>query len=73
MFYNDARVKFATLDFPVQGYSYTYSMEKKYKDVKYFTSIFFNDEYPVIRKEVTIEVPQWLELEIKEFNFKNFK
>lgn len=73
MFYNDARVKYVNIDFPVQGYTYNYSMEKKYKDVKYFTSIYFNDEYPVINKKITIEVPSWLELEIREFNLKNFK
>ncbi|MCG2610497.1 hypothetical protein LZZ90_03125 [Flavobacterium sp. SM15] len=73
LFYNDARIKYTTIDFPVQGYTYNYNFEKKYKDVKYFTSIFFNDEYPVIKKQVTIEVPKWLELEIKEFNFKGYK
>lgn len=73
LFYNDARVKYVTIDFPVQGYTYNYSMEKKYKDIKYFTSIYFNDEYPVINKQVTIEVPNWLDLEIKEFNLKNFQ
>ncbi|MEW5675129.1 transglutaminase-like domain-containing protein [Flavobacterium enshiense] len=73
LFYNDARVKYATIDFPVQGYTYNYSFEKKYKDVKYFTSIYFNDDYPIIKKQVTIEVPNWLELELKEFNLKNFK
>lgn len=73
MFYNDARVKYMTVDFPVQGYSYYYELNKKYKDVKYFTSIYFNDEYPVIKKEVKIVVPNWLELEIKEFNFAGFE
>lgn len=73
LFYNDARIKYTTIDFPVQGYTYNYNFEKKYKDVKYFTSIFFNDEYPVIKKQVTIEVPKWLELELKEFNFKGYK
>lgn len=69
LFYNDARVKYVELDFPVQGYTYAYEMEKKIKDIKYFTSIYFNDEFPVIEKEITIQVPNWLELEIKEFNF----
>jgi len=69
LFYNDARVKYIELDFPVQGYTYEYEMEKRIKDIKYFTSIYFNDEFPVIEKEITIEVPNWLELEIKEFNF----
>ena len=69
LFYNDARVKYMTVDFPVQGYSYNYELNKKYKDVKYFTTIYFNDEYPIVKKEIKISVPNWLELEIKEFNF----
>jgi transglutaminase-like putative cysteine protease len=72
LFYNDARVKYMQVDFPVQGYSYKYQMEKNIKDSKYFTSIYFTDEYPIIQKTIIIEVPNWLELEIKEFNFNGF-
>ena len=72
LFYNDARVKFMQVDFPVQGYTYKYQMEKKIKDSKYFTSIYFSDEFPVIEKKVIIEIPKWLDLEIKEFNFDGF-
>jgi hypothetical protein len=60
------------VDFPVQGYTYKYLMEKKIKDSKYFTSIYFSDEYPIIAKKVIVEVPKWLDLEIKEFNFEGF-
>lgn len=72
LFYNDARVKYFTIDFPVQGYTYLYDLEKRTNDIKYFTTIYFNDEYPVIDKEVTIKIPKWLDLEIKEFNFNGF-
>lgn len=69
LFYNDARVTYTTLNFPLQGSTYLYEMKKKYKDVKYFTSIYFNDENPILHKEVLIEIPKWLSFEIKEFNF----
>ncbi len=72
LFYNDARVKYFSIDFPIQGYTYLYDLEKKIKDVKYFTSIYFNDEFPVINKEIIITIPTWLNLEIKEFNFDGF-
>ncbi|WP_159780587.1 transglutaminase family protein, partial [Flavobacterium sp. 9AF] len=72
LFYNDARVKYFNIDFPIQGYTYLYDIEKKINDVKYFTSIYFNDEFPVIDKEIIITVPKWLTLEIKEFNFEGF-
>lgn len=72
LFYNDARVKYMQVDFPVQGYTYKYHMDKKIKDSKYFTSIYLSDEFPIIQKTVVVEVPKWLELEIKEFNFNGF-
>lgn len=73
LFYNDAHVKHMSVNFPVQGYSYIFDLEKKYNDVKYFTSLYFNDEYPVINKTITIIVPNWLNLELKEFNFEGNK
>lgn len=72
MFYNDYRVKYINVDFPVQGYTYNFEMDKKYKDIKYFTTLYFHDEYPIVKKEIVITVPQWLELEIKEFNFNGY-
>lgn len=72
LFYNDARIKYFSIDFPLQGYTYVYDLEKKINDVKYFTSIYFNDEFPVVNKQIIITVPKWLNLEIKEFNFEGF-
>lgn len=69
LFYNDARVKHMVVDFPVQGYIYNYELEKKYDDVKYFTSLFFNDEFPVLKKQIVVTIPDWLNAELKEFNF----
>lgn len=70
LFYNDARVKYMDVNFPIQGYTYNYELEKKYEDVKYFTSLYFNDEFPVIKKQIVVTVPEWLNVELKEFNFE---
>ncbi|WP_235946500.1 transglutaminase-like domain-containing protein [Flavobacterium silvaticum] len=72
LFYVDARVKYMSVDFPVQGYSYLYEMDKQYDDVKYFTSVYFTDEYPVIDKTIKIIVPDWLDVDIREFNFGGY-
>src|SRR6218665_411668 len=72
LFYNDAKVKYMAVDFPVQGYTYRYEMEKKYEDVKYFISLYFNDEYPVMKKTISFSIPNWLEVELKEFNFESY-
>ncbi|MEH6763897.1 MAG: transglutaminase-like domain-containing protein [Aequorivita antarctica] len=72
-FFNDARVKYASIDFPVQGYKYYFEASKNIFDIKYFTSLYFTDVYPISKKEITLVVPKWLNLEIKEMNFEGFQ
>ncbi|MEM6517635.1 MAG: transglutaminase-like domain-containing protein [Bacteroidota bacterium] len=72
-FHNDSRVKYVNLDFPLKGYNYKTFIERKIKDVKYFTSLYFTDDYPTVRKKIKIEVPNWLDIELKEINFDSYK
>lgn len=72
-FFNDARVKYTLLDFPVQGYKYFFEATKDIFDIKYFTSLYFTDAYPITKKEITLVVPKWLQLEIKEMNFEGYQ
>ena len=73
LFYNDARVKHTVLNFPVQGYTFNYELEKNYKDIKYFTSLYFSEEFFTLKKQIVITVPEWLNVELKEFNFEGYK
>ena len=72
LFHVDSRVKYVNLDFPVQGYQYYIKQRKRYDDIKYFNTIYFNDILPTIQKEVKIEVPNWLNIELREINFNGF-
>jgi len=72
IFHIDARVKYANVSFPSIGYRYNTKIRKKYNDIKYFTQLFFNEDYPIEKKTVNIEVPNWLELEFKEINFEGY-
>ncbi len=72
IFHNDSRVKYVNLDFPVKGYTYKIELHEKIKDVKYFTQVFFPDEFPIVKKTITFEIPNWLEIELKELNFEGF-
>ncbi|WP_104734048.1 transglutaminase-like domain-containing protein [Hanstruepera ponticola] len=72
LFHNDARVKYVNLDFPLKGYKYTTETVKKYKDIKYFTSLYFNDDFPTLEKQIIVEIPDWLDLELKEMNFDGY-
>ncbi|MCX7548625.1 hypothetical protein OS188_11750 [Xanthomarina sp. F1114] len=72
LFHNDSRVKYTNLAFPLKGYKYQVEIIKRYKDIKYFTSLYFNDDYPTVKKTFTIDIPNWLDLELKEMNFNGF-
>ncbi len=72
LFHTDYRVKFANLMFPLQGYKIKVITKKKYKDVKYFTNEYFTDQFRILEGKLIINVPNWLDLEIKEFNFKGY-
>jgi hypothetical protein len=72
LFHNDARVKYTHVDFPLKGYRYLTEIRKQYKDIKYFTKLYFNSEYPTVKRTITIEIPDWLDLELKEMNFEGF-
>jgi len=73
LFHSDYRVKYSNLNFPLQGYQYIIDSEKKYKDIKYFTSEYFVDSYRILNGTYTITIPDWLEIELKEFNFEGYE
>ena len=72
LFHNDARIKYTNVDFPLQGYRYGTEILKTYNDIKYFTKLYFNDYYPAVKKVITVEIPDWLNIELKELNFEGY-
>ena len=72
LFHVDSRVKYTHVDFPLQGYRYGTHLLKSYKDIKYFTKLYFNDSYPIVKKVISVEIPDWLDLELKELNFEGY-
>jgi transglutaminase-like putative cysteine protease len=72
LFHNDSRVKYIEIDFPLKGYKYKSLLEEQIDDIKYFTSVYFDDEFPIEQKKITIKVPNWLDLELKEINFDGY-
>ncbi|QXP59199.1 transglutaminase-like domain-containing protein [Olleya sp. HaHaR_3_96] len=72
LFHVDTRVKYTNIDFPLLGYKYHNTIDKTYLDVKYLTKLYFNDNYPIVKKTIKIEVPDWLDIELKEMNFDGY-
>lgn len=70
IFYSDAHVCYFNLPLEKKGTTSEVSFEKTISDPRYFTSIYFSDNYNVENKVVKITVPRWMKIEVKEFNFE---
>jgi hypothetical protein len=73
IFSDDSRVKFFNIRFSGYGDVTRVETEKKFFDSKYLTSVYFHSFYPAKEKVVRIKVPDWLHLDIREFNFEGYK
>ncbi|MGQ0737975.1 MAG: transglutaminase-like domain-containing protein [Bacteroidota bacterium] len=72
-FSDDSRVKYFNIRFSGYGDATRVETEKKYFDSKYLTSVYFHSFYPAKEKIIRIKVPDWLQLDIREFNFEGYK
>jgi transglutaminase-like putative cysteine protease len=72
VFYSDARVCFFKLPLEKKGSISKVKFEKTVLDPRYFTNIFFAESYYIEKKQVSIIVPKWMKVEIKEYNFNGY-
>jgi Transglutaminase-like superfamily/Domain of Unknown Function with PDB structure (DUF3857) len=72
-FSDDSRVKFFNIGFSGYGDATRVETEKKYFDSKYLTTVYFHTWFPSKEKIIRIKVPDWLQLDIREFNFEGNK
>ncbi|MDQ3392923.1 MAG: hypothetical protein M3512_02225 [Bacteroidota bacterium] len=69
IFYSDAKVCNYSIYFTNVGEIKSFKVLKKYNDVKYLTSIYFTDAYASDKRKIVVHVPDWMEVELKEYNF----
>lgn len=72
-FSDDSRVKYFNIRFSGYGDVTRVETEKKFFDSKYLTSVYFHTWFPAKERIVRIVVPDWLQLDIREFNFADYK
>ncbi|WP_341842489.1 transglutaminase domain-containing protein [Chitinophaga caseinilytica] len=70
IFYADARICGFMLPFKKKGTESRTEIEKITIDPRYFNTVYFQEDYLVESKEVTIVIPRWMKTEIKEMNFE---
>ena len=73
MFSDDSRVKYFNIGFTGYGDVARVETEKKYLDSKYLTSEYFHTWFPAKEKIIRVRIPEWLDLDIREFNFEGYK
>lgn len=72
VFDDDNRYKAFTLSFSTLGEGAKYEMRTNYSDIKYLTTAYFHSSNPIQKKVLVFEIPDWFQLELKEFNFDGF-
>lgn len=72
IFYSDARVCFFKLPLIKQGSTSEVVIKKTTLDPHYFSTIYFMAEHPILDQEIKLQVPSWMKIEIKEYNFKDY-
>ncbi|MGX5819996.1 transglutaminase domain-containing protein [Chitinophaga lutea] len=69
LFYSDARICGFMLPLEMKGSESRVELEKTVLDPRYFTTVYFQEDFRVEQKEVVIVVPRWMKLDIHEKNF----
>ncbi len=72
IFYSDEKICYFPMAIPKKGGVGVVTFEQTVNDPRYFTSIYFTEPYWVDKKEVSIKIPRWMKVEIKELNFAGF-
>lgn len=72
IFYSDEHVCYFTLPVSKIGSRSEVIIKKTTKDPRYFTNIFFTENHAIEEQEVKLYVPEWMSLDIKEYNFKQY-
>jgi hypothetical protein len=71
IFHSDA--KLCVIKFPLaeKGKAFTYSFQSNYRDIKYLTSFYFHHHFPAVERTIQFNIPSWMEVDLREFNFAN--
>jgi transglutaminase-like putative cysteine protease len=70
IFYDDTKICIVKFPLEEKGKAFTYSYKENYRDIKYLTSFYFNKSIPVVDETIEFDVPSWMEIDLREFNFQ---
>ena len=73
IFHSDSKICAITFSLEEKGKGFVYKYENNYRDVKYLTSFYLNHHLPVAERIIEFNIPSWLELDLRDFNFRNYQ
>ena len=72
IFHSDAKLCVVKFPLAEKGKPFYYHYQEDYKDIKFLTSFYFQQQYPIVERIVEFLVPAWLEMDFREFNFDGY-
>jgi transglutaminase-like putative cysteine protease len=69
IFHSDTKVCVVKFQMADKGKPFKFSYQNNYRDVKFLTSFYFHHHIPAVERIIQFNVPSWLELDLREFNF----
>jgi uncharacterized protein YegL len=72
-FYSDAHVCYFKLPILKKGSTSEVTFKKTTLDPRYFSTVYFMSGQPIAAQQIKLKVPSWMQIEIKELNFKNYQ
>ncbi len=72
IFHSDAKVCVVKFPLAEKGKPFQYTYQENYHDIKFLTSFYFLENYPVIERVIQFNIPSWLETDLREFNFNGY-
>jgi len=72
IFHSDAKLCVVKFPLAEKGKPFNYTYRENYHDIKYLTSFYFLQRFPVVERIVQFNIPSWLEVDLREFNFEGY-
>lgn len=72
IFHSDEKLCVIKFQFTEKGKPFTYSHTENYRDIKFLTSEYLLKHYPVADRIIQFNIPSWLEMDLREFNFAGY-
>jgi Transglutaminase-like superfamily/Domain of Unknown Function with PDB structure (DUF3857) len=69
IFHSDAKLCTVKFSLGERGKAFKYSYQENYHDIKFLTSFYFNRQFPVAERIVQFNIPSWMDVDLREFNF----